>query len=101
MPARAESYTRPETGKARGVFGAIHPPAPNISPTTTEEVATNTMKKPSPLLERVRNKGFTDEDARVVIGEVAVWLREIPWPNAASALDKELQRPSQEDYDRG
>jgi|GWRWMinimDraft_6_1066014.scaffolds.fasta_scaffold27859_2 hypothetical protein len=55
----------------------------------------------SPLVERVADAiaaqatsaGIVnDRPARAAILEVAAWLRKVPWPNAATALEKEVER---------
>ena len=55
----------------------------------------------SPLVERVADAiaaqatsaGIVnDRPARAAILEVAAWLRKVPWPNAATALEKEANQ---------
>jgi hypothetical protein len=61
---------------------------------------TRPIAPPPKLVERVADaigeadaEGLTNMTwnyhARAAIREVAAWLREVPWPNAATALEKE------------
>ena len=49
----AESYTTPETGKARGVFGAIYPPATKNLPTAISLHPSSLMTDLSPAAQAV------------------------------------------------
>ena len=74
----------------------------NTSAQTNSKPTSNPGQIRSSLVERVARAISLDSwdtdpvswtaEARAAIGAVAEWLRKQPWPNAASALEKELKR---------
>lgn len=72
-------------------FGALQPDEENSQPIP------NSFPIRSSLVERVHSCIVGEPEcghmqARAAIREVAAWLRKVPWPNAATALEKEVER---------
>ena len=74
---------------------------PDVPADTSANASAKPTSNPSQirssLVEAVHNAistamGHGPSEARAAIGAVAEWLRRQPWPNAASALEKELKR---------
>ncbi len=80
--------------RVEALEGTNSKPSPNDRP-----IRSSLVERVAIAISRCEDSSCWDDEAvnwepeaRAAIREVAAWLRKVPWPNAATALEKEVER---------